>query len=118
MNDVLTWGSVILAGGSVLAWVKFLLSVGSQNQKIDQAHSAAVAAGVRADAVAAQLNEHKIQTAEKFSEELRAAESRFASAAESIRAEVRSAVDGLRHDLRDMGTRLDKLLVGLLKRDE
>jgi hypothetical protein len=59
-----------------------------------------------------------VETAEKFSAELRAAEGRFSAAADSIRAEVRSAVDGLRHDVRDMAQRLDKLLIGILKRDE
>lgn len=118
MQDFLTWGSLVLAGGSVVAWIKFWMDMGGQQQKVDQAHSIGASAAAKADLIMSQLNEHKIDTAKKFSDELRAAEIRSSSAVDAIRAEFRSAVEGIRHDMRDMAGRLDKLIVGLLKREE
>lgn len=109
MQEFLTWGALITAGGAIVAVAKFWMDRGKAEAKADGAHSIASAALVKAELATSQLNEHKVEAAREFAtvKDLATAESRFAS-----------AIDGIRSDIRDFAGRLDKLLVELIhKRD-
>lgn len=109
MDNLLTWGAVIGAGGSLVAIAKFWMDMGTTKTMANSAHAAAIAASAKADLTTMHLSEHKIEAAREFAtvKELAAAETRFAS-----------SIDGIRSDIRGFADRLDKLLVELIhKRD-
>jgi hypothetical protein len=93
-QEFITWGSIILAGGSVIAVVKFWMDLG-----------AALARATRAETLAEnaqkELQVFATRAIENFAtvKDLAAAESRFAM-----------AVDGMRSDFRALTDRLDRLL--------
>jgi hypothetical protein len=101
MTDYLTWGTLIAAGASLLAWVKFWIDVGSDRQRISNAEREATAAAAKAELIAADLAKFKIEAAREFasSADLAEAERRFASAIEGL---------ALRFDR--MAERLDRVL--------
>jgi hypothetical protein len=105
MQDVLSWGALIGAGGSLIAIVTFWMNRGKAEAdaltRADGAHSVAAAALAKADLVAAQLAEARIEFARDYAShrDLAAAEVRYAT-----------ALDSLRSEMRGMNERLDRII--------
>ena len=91
MQDVLTWGALIAAGGSLVAIITFWMNRG-------KAEADALA---KAEIVSAQLAEARIEFARDYAshKDLAAAEVRYAA-----------ALDSLRTELRGMNERLDRII--------
>lgn len=105
MNDFLTWGALILAGTSVVAWIKFWIDVGKQAQKTDDAERSIAVVIAKNDLMIASLNEFKIEVARTY------ATNRALNEAETglINA-IRDAVQGIYSRLDNMTSRLDSLV--------
>src|SRR5947207_3290321 len=105
MQDVLNWGALIGAGGSLIAIVTFWMNRGKAEAdaltRADGAHSIAAAALAKVDLVAVQLAEARIEFARDYAshKDLAAAEMRYAA-----------ALDSLRSELRGMNERLDRII--------
>ena len=105
MQDVLTWGALIAASGSLVAIVTFWMNRGKAEAesaaKADAAAAAATAALAKADLVASQLAETRIEFVRDYAshKDLAAAEVRYAT-----------ALDSLRTELRGMNERLDRII--------
>jgi hypothetical protein len=105
MQDVLTWGALIAAGGSLVAIVTFWMTAARRRPmrwpKADAASATAHAALAKAEIVSAQLAEARIEFARDYAshKDLAAAEVRYAA-----------ALDSLRTELRGMNDRLDRII--------
>jgi hypothetical protein len=105
MQDVLTWGALIAASGSLVAIVTFWMNRGKAEAdalaKADAASATAHAALAKAEIVSAQLAETRIEFARDYAshKDLAAAEVRYAA-----------ALDSLRTELRGMNERLDRII--------
>jgi len=101
MTDFLTWGTLVAAGASLLAWVKFWIDVGSDRQRIANAEANSTAATAKAEFVAAAPAKFQLEAAREFasSADLAEAERRFAS-----------AIEGLAVRFDRMAERLDRVL--------
>jgi hypothetical protein len=105
MQDVLTWGALIAAGGSLVAIVTFWMNRGKAEAdalaKADAAAATARAALAKAEIVAEQLAEARIEFARDYAshKDLAAAEVRYAA-----------SLDSLRTELRGMNERLDRII--------
>lgn len=98
VNEVLTWGALIIAGGSVVAVITFWMNLGSRLAKAEveaeSAKAAALAAHAEERALSSQIADHRervardvavIKTlAEMNITTLSAAENRMASAVEQV----------------------------------
>ena len=107
MQEALTWGALVLASGSILALVKFWMDMGTQLAKADSATAIAQAALARAEVLAADLTQHKIETA-----------NRYATAAALAEAErdISHKVDGIHQRLDKVNERLDRMVEALVER--
>jgi hypothetical protein len=105
MQDILTWGALVAAGGSLIAIITFWMNRGKAEAeacaKADAASGAAHAALAKADQVASELVDARIAFASEYARQrdLVASETRFAT-----------AFDGLRTELRGTNDRLDRIL--------
>lgn len=101
MGEVLTWGALIVAGASLLAWVKFWMDIGADRQQVKNVNALATATMAKVEILSSNLAEFKIEAARDFasSNDLAEAERRFASAVDSL---------GARFDR--MAERLDRVL--------
>ena len=105
MADILTWGALIAAGGSLAAIVTFWMNRGRAEAeacaRADAAAAAATAALAKAELVAGQLADARIEFARDYAshKDLAAADMRYAG-----------ALDSLRTELRGMNERLDRII--------
>ena len=105
MADILTWGALIAAAGSLAAIVTFWMNRGKAEAeacaKADAATAAATAALAKAELVAGQLADARIEFARDYAshKDLAAADMRYAA-----------ALDSLRTELRGMNERLDRII--------
>ena len=105
MQELLSWGALVGASGSLIAIVSFWMNRGKAeadaHAKAEGAYSVASAALTKADLVAAQLAEARIGFARDYAshKDLAAAEVRYAT-----------ALDSLRSELRGMNERLDRII--------
>jgi hypothetical protein len=101
----MTWGALIAAGGSLIAIITFWMNRGKAeaeaSAKAEAAASAATTALAKAELVAMQLADARIEFARDYAshKDLAAAEVRYAS-----------ALDSLRSELRGMNERLDRII--------
>jgi hypothetical protein len=95
MQDLLTWGALIAAGGSIVAIVSFWMNRGrAEAEALATARAAetkASTAFARAELVGAQLAEARIEFARDYAtnKDVAAAEVRYAAALDSLRLEMR-----------------------------
>jgi len=107
MQDILTWGAVIAAGGSIIAIVTFWMNRGKAEAetlaKAESASAMATSALAKCELLASGLTEARLETAREYAtaKDLAAGEIRFAG-----------AVDGLRAEMRGLNDRLDRILDG------
>ena len=105
MQDLLTWGALIAAGGSIIAIITFWMNRGKAEAeaaaRAEAAAAHAAAATDKVDRLSAELAEARIEFARDYAsqKDLAAAEMRFAAALESLRTE-----------LRGMNERLDRII--------
>jgi len=105
MQDVLTWGALIAAGGSLAAIGTFWMNRGKAEAdalaRADAATATANVALAKAEIVAGQLAEARIEFARDYAshKDLAAAEVRYAA-----------SLDSLRTELRGMNERLDRII--------
>jgi len=110
MQEILTWGALIGAGGSIIAIVTFWMNRGKAEaetlSKAEAASQIATAALAKSELVSSQLAEARIEFARDYAshKDLAAAEVRFAAALESLRTE-----------LRGMNERLDRIIESFTK---
>jgi hypothetical protein len=108
--EILTWGALIAASGSVIAIITFWMNRGkAEGEALLKAESAQVAAGAalaKAEFIATQLADARVEFARDYAshKDLAAAETRFAV-----------AFDNLRTELRGTNERLDRLIEGQAK---
>jgi hypothetical protein len=105
MQDVLTWGAVIAAGGSVATVVKFWMDMGAAQAKAEAAASVAAIATAKTDLLANALNGFKVEAAQTYAT-AKALESTEASLARSLE----TSVQGIYARLDTMTQRLDSLI--------
>jgi hypothetical protein len=105
MQDILSWGALIGAGGSIIAIVTFWMNRGKAEAdaftKAAGAQSMAASAMAKVETMAGQLAEARIEFARDYAShrDLAAAEVRYAT-----------ALDSLRTELRGMNERLDRII--------
>jgi hypothetical protein len=107
MQEALTWGAIVASSGSIIAVVRFWMWIGAKVAKAEAAAAIAQAALARAEVVAADLTQHKIETA-----------NRYATAAALAEAErdISAKVDGVHRRLDMVNERLDRVLEALVDR--
>jgi hypothetical protein len=105
MQDLLTWGAIIAAGGSVVTVVKFWMDMGAAHAKAEAAASAAAIAAAKTDLLANALNGFKVEAAQTYatSKALEATEA-------SLVRGVENSVQGVYSRLDAMTQRLDSLI--------
>jgi len=105
MQDLLTWGAIIAAGGSVATMVKFWMDMGAAQARTEAAASAAAIATAKTDLVADALNGFKVEAAQTYAiaKALEATEASLARALEN-------SVQGIYSRLDNMTQRLDSLI--------
>src|SRR5262245_19436660 len=105
MQDFLTWGALIGAGGAIVAIITFWFSRGEAEAealgRAEAAQNIASAAHAKAELVSQQLADARIEFARDYAshKDLAAAELRYAT-----------ALDSLRSELRGMNERLDRII--------
>ena len=105
MHDVLSWGAVVGTGGSIIAIVTFWMNRGKAESEVltkaEAAHAAAASAMAKAESIAGQVAEVRVDFARDY-----------ASHRDLADAEVRyaTALDSLRSELRGMNERLDRII--------
>jgi hypothetical protein len=113
MDGLPTWVALFAAGGTLLALITFWVARGRAEAlaiaKAEAAEVKASTAYARAELVAAQLSEARIEFARDYAthKDVAAAEVRFAA-----------ALDSLRVELRGMNTRLDRIIDNLAQPKE
>jgi hypothetical protein len=105
MQDLLTWGALIAAGGSVVTVVKFWMDMGAAHAKAAAAASAAAIAAAKSDLIADALNGFKVEAAQTYA----TAKALQATEAALVRG-LESAVQGIYSRLDAMTARLDSLI--------
>jgi hypothetical protein len=105
MQDVLTWGALIGAGGAIIAIITFWMNRGKAEAealaKAEGAHSIALSALTKTELLSTQLNESRLEFARDYvnHKDLAAAEARSAD-----------LMNGVRSELRGMNDRLDRVI--------
>jgi hypothetical protein len=116
VNDLLTWGAVIAAGGSLVAVIKFWMDMGRAYQTAEDAKKLADAverdAKARADLISAKLdllasnvNDYKVVVAQTY-----ATSKALSEAEQSLARSLESATQGIYQRLDTMNTRLDNVI--------
>jgi hypothetical protein len=105
MQDLLTWGAIVAAGGSVATVVKFWMDMGAAQARAETAASAAAIATAKTDLLANALNGFKVEAAQTYATS-KALEATEASLARSLE----SSVQGIYSRLDTMTQRLDSLI--------
>jgi hypothetical protein len=105
MQDLLTWGALIAAGGSLIAIVTFWMNRGKAEAeacaKAEAAAATAHTALAAAERVSAELSDARVELARDYAthRDLTAAEVRYTT-----------TVEGLRTEMRGMNDRLDRII--------
>lgn len=107
MQEFLTWGALVTAGGSLAAIFTFWMNRGRAEARAEIAVTVAQTASAKAELVSAQLAETRITFARDYAShaDLVASESRYAT-----------SIDGLRTELRGINERLDRIIEGYMKK--
>ena len=100
-QDAVTWGALVLSLGSILALIKFWMSIGAHLNKADSASAIATAALAKVDLVSSQLHEYKVEVASEFAS---------ADDLKDVERRLVTAVDNLGSRFDRMAERLDKFL--------
>lgn len=93
-------GSLVLAGGSIVAWIKFFMDLGATRKEATSAMAMATAAHSKVESVGDDLQKFKIETAHEH------------GALAGIEQRITSALSDMRTDIRSMNDRLDRVLDG------
>lgn len=101
MQDVLSWGALLGAGGAITAIITFWMNRGKAEAKAEGAHSIALSALTKVELLSAQFNQSQIDVAQDYvnHDQLKAAEARSAD-----------LMNGVRSELRGMNDRLDRVI--------
>ena len=111
MTDVLTWGALIAASGSLIAIITFWMNRGkAEANALSLSEGATKMAGMalsKVDALAVQFADSRLEFVRDFAshKDLAASETRYAT-----------ALDGLRVELRGMNERLDRIIEGFINK--
>lgn len=105
MGDFLTWGAIILAGGSLVAVAKFWMDMGKAHAVADTAAGVAAITAAKHDLLVANFNEFRVDVAQTYAttQALSEAELSFARTMEA-------SVQGIYQRLDNVTTRLDSLI--------
>src|ERR1700754_904632 len=101
MQDILTWGAVVAAGGSLIAIITFWMNRGKAEAeacaKAEAAAATANTALAAAERVSAGLGGRGVESPRDYAtqRDLAAAEVRYTSTVEGLRAEMRGMNDRL-----------------------
>jgi exonuclease III len=101
MNELLTWGALIGASGSIIALIRLWMDLGSAISRAKEAAHDALMLTAKLDLLASNLADYKVQAASQFASytALQIAENRFSN-----------AVEGMRADFTQLTLRLDRLI--------
>lgn len=104
-HEVLTWGGIVLAGGSIVAVIRIWIDVGKAFQKAeDMAHSAQMVAA-RLELMAATLADFKVEVAQTY-----ATAKSLSDTETALARSVEIAIQGVYSRLDNMTNRLDSLI--------
>lgn len=97
MQDFLTWGAVIAAGGSIIAVVRFWIDIGKQQAHADAAAIAAAASQAKLEIIAERFAEYKAEAARTYAtvKALSETEAQLASGFERGMQGIYTRLDGL-----------------------
>ncbi len=101
MTDLLTWGAIVAAGGSIVAVIRFWVDMGKAYAKAETAANTAILLAAKVELLGGNLAEYKEKAAREFASHasIQVAETRFAT-----------AVEGMRADFGRLTERLDRLI--------
>jgi exonuclease III len=101
VNELLTWGALIGAAGSIIALFRLWMDLGAAVSRANDAAHDVVMLSAKMELLASNLADYKVQAASQFASytALQIAENRFSS-----------AVEGMRADFTQLTLRLDRLI--------
>lgn len=118
-QDVLTWGALIISGGSIVTLIRFWMMLGSKFAEVDDAKkradsavSIAQAAMAQASLSQVQLNEYKVEAAEKVFKAVSDLDRRITSDLGESERRLTASIDKLGERFDRMTVRLDAVLAG------
>lgn len=107
MNEVLTWGAVILGTGSIVTGIRLWMDLGASRQEASDAKTTVNIVSAKIDLLTVQFADYRARASSEFASvnSLTAAEQRFTT-----------AVEGMRSDLGRMAERFDRFIEATLDR--
>jgi hypothetical protein len=105
MNDLLTWGTLIAAAGSLVAWIKFWIDQGKVQEKVEVAASTASLAAAKHELLALALSDFKVEAARTYAT-IKALSDTEAALANTLD----KAAQGIYSRLDNVTARLDSLI--------
>lgn len=106
MSGLLTWGTAIAAGGSLVAWIKLWMDFGAMQAKTQAAADAAVLSTAKSDLARSEIAQFKVDVAQTY-----ASQKSLEATEASIERSVEKAVSGIYGRLDGMSARLDNLIM-------
>lgn len=105
MQDILTWGAVIAAGGSLIAVIKFWMAMGAAASKANSAADTAILLAAKLELHILAVADFKVEVAQTY------ATSRALDATEaSLVRGLEKAMEGVYSRLDNITQRLDSLI--------
>lgn len=97
MQDFLTWGAIIIAGGSIVAVIKFWMGMGAHQARAENAAELARLSSAKYDLLLSQLNDFKVEAARTYAtvRALSETETQLAGAFERGMQGIFTRLDGL-----------------------
>jgi hypothetical protein len=105
MTDIITWASLILAGGSIVTVLKFWLDMGKQLARVDSAMAIAQAAMARSDIIADNLTKFQLDVAMRYAP---------SSALTELERDISTKFDGTHTRLDQVNQRLDRMVEAMI----
>jgi glutaredoxin 2 len=105
VNDLLTWGALIAAGGSLVAVGKFWIDMGKSQQVAEDARILVTAALAKLELLTSNINEYKVTAAQTY-----ATNAALKEAEQSLARSLENTSQGIYQRLDNMTTRLDSLI--------
>lgn len=105
MNDLLTWGAVIAAGGSIVALIRFWIDIGKVHQNASDAKAQVGLLTAKLDLLSVNINDYKVTVAQTY-----ATTRALSEAEQSLGRSLENATQGVYSRLDAMNQRLDSVI--------
>lgn len=101
MEQAAIVGALVLAGGSILAWVKFWMDQGKQAQRVESATAIATTALGQAEVTKSRLHDFEVRASQEFATH---------KALAGVEERNNTMMQEFRRDIRGLSERLDRVL--------